>query len=75
MDYVPVECLWEKVTEEEVWEALKRMKKGKSSGPSEVSCEMFSNEVCVRELCGVANGLLMGRICQSHGEEHGCSLV
>ena len=21
---------------------------------------MFSNDVCVRELCGVANGLLMG---------------
>ena len=33
---------------------------GKSSGPSEVTCEMFSNDVCVRELCGVANGLLMG---------------
>ena len=41
-------------------EALKRMKKGKSSGASKVSCEMFSNDVCVRELCGVANGLLMG---------------
>ena len=40
--------------------ALKRMKKGKSSGPSEVTCEMFLNDVCVRELCGVANGLLMG---------------
>ena len=25
-----------------------------------VICEMFSNDVCVRELCGVANGLLMG---------------
>ena len=36
-----------------------RMKKGKSSGPSEVSCEMFLNDICVRELCGVANGLLM----------------
>ena len=43
-----------------MWEALKRMKKGNSSGPSEVSCEMFSNEVCVRELCGIANGLLIG---------------
>ena len=43
-----------------MWEALKRMKKGKSSGPSEVTCEMFSHDVCVRELCGVANGLLMG---------------
>ena len=41
-----------------MWNALKRMKKGKSSG--EVTCEMFSNDVCVRELCGVANGLLMG---------------
>ena len=29
-----------------MWEALKRMKKGKSSGPSEVTCEMFSNGVC-----------------------------
>ena len=37
VDYVPVEGPWEKVTEKEVWEALKRMKKGKSSGPSEVS--------------------------------------
>ena len=36
------------------------MKRGKSSGPSKMSCEMFSNEVCVRELCGVVNGLLMG---------------
>ena len=36
------------------------MKKGKSSGPSEVTCEMFSNDICVRELCEVANGLLMG---------------
>ena len=59
-DYVPVEGPWEKVSEKEVLEALKRMKKGKSSGPSEVTCEMFSNDVCVRELCGVANGLLMG---------------
>ena len=32
VDYVPVEGLWE-VSEKEVWEALKRMKKGKSSGP------------------------------------------
>ena len=59
VDYVPVEGPWE-VTEKEVWGALKRMEKGKSSGPSEVTCEMFSNDVCVRELCGVANGLLMG---------------
>ena len=40
-DCVPVEDPWEKVTEKEVWEALKRIKKGKSSGPREVSCEMF----------------------------------
>ena len=39
---------------------IKSMKKDKSSGPSKVSCEMFSNDMCVRELCGVANGLLMG---------------
>ena len=58
VDYVPVEGPWE-MTEKEVWEALKKMKKGKSSGPGKVSCEMFSNEVCVRELCGIANGLLM----------------
>ena len=58
------EGLWEKVSEKEVWEALKRMKKGKSSGPSEVTCEMFSNDVCVSELCGVANGLLMGESMQ-----------
>ena len=48
------------MSEKEVWEALKRMKKGKSPGPSEVTCEMFANDVCVRELCRVANGLLMG---------------
>ena len=59
VDYVPVEGPWE-VSGKEVWEALKRMKKGKSSGPGEVTCEMFSNDVCVRELCGVAIGLLMG---------------
>ena len=28
--------------------------------PGEVTCEMFSNDVCVRELCGMANGLWMG---------------
>ena len=25
-----------------------------------MNCEMFSNDVCVRELCEVENGLLMG---------------
>ena len=60
VDYAPVESPREKVSEKEVWEALKRMKKGKSSGPSEVTCEMFSNDFCVRELCEVANGLLIG---------------
>ena len=45
MDYVPVEGLWEKVTEKEVWEATKRMKKGKSSGPTEVSVRCF--RICV----------------------------
>ena len=63
------------VTEKEVWEALKRMKKGKSSGFSEMSCEMFLNEVCVRQLCGVANGLLMGENMPVMEEEHGCSLA
>ena len=38
VDYVPVEGPWEKVAEKEVWEALKRMKKGKSSGHNEVTC-------------------------------------
>ena len=70
---------WEKVSEKEVWEALKMMKKGKSLGPSEVTCEMFSNDVCVRELCGVANGLLsgllMGEYARVMEEEHSCSLV
>ena len=37
VDYVPVVGPWEKVSEKEVWEALKRMKKGKSSDPSEVT--------------------------------------
>ena len=46
----PIESPWEKVSEKEVWEALKRMKKVKSSGPSEISCEIFSNDMCVREL-------------------------
>ena len=59
VNYVPVEGPWEKVTGKEVWVALKRMNIGKSSGPSEVSYEMFSNEVCIKELCGVGNGLLM----------------
>ena len=58
---MPVERSWEKVSEKEVHgQALKRMKKGKSSGPSEVTREMFSNDVYVRELRGVENGLLMG---------------
>ena len=51
VDYATVECPWEKVSKKEMWEALKRMKKGKSSGLSEVTCEMFSNNVFVRELC------------------------
>ena len=38
------------MTEKKVGEALKRMKKGMSSGPNEVSCEIFSNEMCVKEL-------------------------
>ena len=59
-----------------MWEALKRMKKGKSPDPSEVTCEMISNEVCVRELCRVANGLLMGEsIVRVVEKEHGCSFV
>ena len=49
VDYVPVEGPWE-VPEKEVWEAFKRMKKGKSPGPIEMTCEMFLNDVCVREL-------------------------
>ena len=52
------------MTEKEVWEVLKRMKKDKSYGPSEVSCEMFSNDMCVKELSGVANDLLMKEIMQ-----------
>ena len=36
------------------------MKKGKLSGTSEVTSEISWNDVCLRELCGVANGLLMG---------------
>ena len=67
VDYVPVEGSWEKVTETEMWKALQRMRKGKSSGPSEVSCEMFSNDMYVRELCRVVIGLLMGRVCPSRG--------
>ena len=75
VDYAPVEGPWEKVSEKEVWKALKRMKKGKSSGPSEVTCEMFSNDVCVRVLCGVANGLLMRESMRVLKEKHGVSLV
>ena len=58
------------MSEKEVSEALKRMKKGKSSGPSEVTCEMI-----VSELCGLANGLLVGEYARVVEEEHGCSLV
>ena len=36
MNYVPVEGPLEKVTGKKEWEAFKRMKKGKSSGPSKV---------------------------------------
>ena len=37
VDYIRVEGPWEKVSEKEVSETLKRMKKGKSSGPSKVT--------------------------------------
>ena len=51
-DSVPSEGPWDKVTEKLVLEAfLKRMTKDKASGPSKESCEMFLNDVCVRELC------------------------
>ena len=64
------------MSEKEVKEALKRMKKGKSSGTSKVACEMFLNDVCIRELCRVANGLLIKeRVARVVEEEHGCSLV
>ena len=74
---VPIEGPWKKVTEKEVCDALKRMKNGESSGPSDVLCEMFSNEVCVcvRELCGLVNGLLMEENMPVMKEEYGCSLV
>ena len=76
VDYAPVEGPWEEVSKKEVWEALKRIKKGKSSGPNEVACEMFLNDVCIRELCRVANGLLIKeRVARVVEEEHGCSLV
>ena len=74
VDYVPVEGPWEKMWEKEVWEALKGMKKGKSS-PSEVTCEMFLNDVCVRELPSskwLVDGREYARVME---EEHGCSLV
>ena len=45
VDYVLVEGPWEKVTEKEVWEALKRMKKGKSS--SRERCQVR----CFRMIC------------------------
>ena len=48
------------VSFQEVKEAWKMMKKGKSPGPSEVSSEMMANEVSWKELCSVANGLLKG---------------
>ena len=51
------------------------MKKDKSSGPNVVSYEMFSSEVCVRELHGVVNGLLMGQNMPVMEEEHSCSFV
>jgi hypothetical protein len=60
---VQAECVegpYEKVTEKEVIDAIRKMKKGKAAGPSEVCCEMLTNDVCVKELCEVANKLLSG---------------
>ena len=74
-DYLPVEGLWKKVTEKEVWEVLKRMKKGKSSGHSEVTCKMFSNDICVRAMWNgkwFVDGREYVRVVE---EEHSCSLV
>ncbi|XP_046851762.1 uncharacterized protein LOC124445097 [Xenia sp. Carnegie-2017] len=51
---------WETVTVDEVAAALRKMKKGKAMGPSEVGSEMLDNELCVRELCNVANEVLRG---------------
>ncbi|XP_046864746.1 uncharacterized protein LOC124459301 [Xenia sp. Carnegie-2017] len=51
---------WEIVTVDEVAAALRKMKKGKATGPSEVGSEMLDNELCVRELCNVANEVLRG---------------
>jgi hypothetical protein len=55
-----VEGPWRKVTEEEVSEALRLMKKGKAAGPTEISCEMLMNKAGIKGLCEVANGLLEG---------------
>ncbi|XP_046851166.1 uncharacterized protein LOC124444598 [Xenia sp. Carnegie-2017] len=51
---------WEIVTVDEVAAALRKMKKGKATGQSEVGSEMLDNELCVRELCNVAKEVLRG---------------
>ena len=64
------------MSEKEVWEALKRMKKGKSSGSSEVTSEMFSNDVYVMRAVWNGKWLVDGReYARVMEEKHGCSLV
>ena len=58
-----------------MWEALKKMKKGISYGPSEVSCEILLNDVGVRELCGVAKSVHERKCARVLKEEHTCSIV
>ena len=48
------------MTVEEVAAALRKMKKGKAVGPSEMNSEMLDNEICKNELCRKANELLKG---------------
>lgn len=50
------------------------MKKCKACGYSEVSREMFPNDVC-KGTEWRANGLLMERVCQSRGRGAWCSLA
>ena len=58
-----------------MWEALKRMKKGKSSGPSEVSYKIILHDVCKRAVLSNKWPVDERDYARVVEEEHGCSLV
>ena len=54
---------------------IEEEKKHKSSGPSKVSCEMFSNEVCVRVVWSSKWPVDRREYARVMEQEHGCSFV